>query len=708
MHALTTSRLRKQLTLFFMASILFLGAVITASTGSRLLAIFKSSVHSNLIKQVENKQLAIENYLHRLADLSLQLGSRSGLRDLLASYDQGLVPLETLQQFSTPRLRDATQRLHELSGLILLTADGQEAAHIGVIPDRDLWPAIPGPEDPKQYGHYGVVFSPPFYLDGKLYLIVISPIYHQQRLIGHDLLCFCPEHLQSVFEEKSDLYSGTPFLFRGGSTTPILINGAELSPPGGLDPKSNPHLLESLHSLSGSGGIYPYPAMDGQPPTLLACSRLYDLGWYIGVLHNRAELDSYLKKKLQPVFLIILAVTALGGIIFYFLARPLARQVLVHATDLEQMNQDLAKEVSERRQIEQHLLTSEQEWANTFESIDDAISILDREGRIHKQNRAARQLSGSYSAVHRKRADLRNLLPEDGQPSELFQQLLAEGKPVESIYSDEITGAFFRISLTPLSVHNALRGVVQIVQDITEQKQIEKMKSEMISAVSHEIRTPLTAITGFVEFMLENETSADQRQNYLEIIHREMRRLNELMNDFLDLQRLQLSLHAYHFAPTDTLALLKETLSLFEMASEKHQLVSQLPDQLPELSLDANRMQQVLKNILANAIKYSPAGGTIRVNARSTDQSVFIWVQDEGIGIPVKDQQKIFSRFYRVDDSDRRIPGGLGLGLALVDEIVKAHQGRVWVESTLEKGSTFFIELPRHPEREPQDAAQRI
>jgi hypothetical protein len=151
----------------------------------------------------------------------------------------------------------------------------------------------------------------------------------------------------------------------------------------------------------------------------------------------------------------------------------------------------------------------------------------------------------------------------------------------------------------------------------------------------------------------------------------------------------------YTFAEADVADLVRESAGLYEMALQKHTLEMQVPEHLPPIKIDAGRMVRVFSNLISNAIKYSPAGGKITIGARSTKKSIFVWVQDEGIGIPPQSQTKIFNRFYRVNDGDRRIAGGLGLGLALVKEIVEAHNGRVWVESKEGKGSTFFVELPR-------------
>lgn len=689
--------LRKRLTIFFMVSILAIGAVVSATALAAFYGIFKQSLHANLTQQLANKQLAVDNYLRRLADLLIQFGTRSEIRLQLQRYLAGSTNLEDLRHYSTARLADALAPLDEARGLLRLTRDGKEVARVGIVLGPAHWPIDPAHRTPpSDFGPYGVLFSEPLNIDGRHFLVAVSAVRQNEEVLGYDLLFFAPDKLRDLLQRQESPDSGRVFLFRKQADTPLLLSTPQLQD----DPVTRDlyqNVLLALPQLQEDQGIQAFPAFKSAPASTLAYSRLPGGNWHIAVLLDNAELHRKLLRRLLPVALVILGLSVLGGVLFYVLLRPLTRQVLIHASDLEQINSQLQQEVRERRQVEAELLTSEQEWASTFESIDDAISLLDPQGQIRKQNRAARRLRNSYGAVQKHRPERRNLLPVSGHPSPLLQQVLDHHEGAEEVYHDEVTDSFFRVNITPIIHDDKLIGAVQLVQNITEERQLEKMKSEMISAVSHEIRTPLTAILGFVEFMLENETSPEQQHNYLQIIQKEMNRLNELMNDFLDLQRLQSSLQAYHFAPTDVLELLRETVALFSMVSDRHRIVTALPQQLPTLVADGKRLQQVFKNILSNAVKYSPAGGTITVSARGSDQSLFVWVQDEGIGIPAQDQQKIFNRFYRVNDGDRRIPGGLGLGLALVDEIVKAHRGRIWVESTLEKGSTFFVELPLRP-----------
>lgn len=238
---------------------------------------------------------------------------------------------------------------------------------------------------------------------------------------------------------------------------------------------------------------------------------------------------------------------------------------------------------------------------------------------------------------------------------------------------------------------------LEVAIDISERKEMERLKDEMISAVSHEMRTPLTAILGYAEFLLENEVPPPELRSMLEILEKEAERLNSLIGNFLHLQRLQARRENYILRQVEVRELVDRAVETFRFASLRHRLEVDCPTKLPAVLGEAEALQQVLENLISNAIKYSPLGGAVRVGAVSQGNQVVLRVEDEGIGIAAEDVGHIFERFYRVDNSDRRLAGGTGLGLALAREIVAGHGGRIRVESTPGKGSTFYVVLPAAP-----------
>ncbi|HYX70438.1 MAG TPA: PAS domain S-box protein [Terriglobales bacterium] len=233
-----------------------------------------------------------------------------------------------------------------------------------------------------------------------------------------------------------------------------------------------------------------------------------------------------------------------------------------------------------------------------------------------------------------------------------------------------------------------------LAHDITQRKQLENVKDELVSMVSHELRTPLASLRGFAELMLTREYDEAKRREFLTIIHKESRRLADLINNFLDLQRIQSGKQIYNFEALELEPQLREAISLFQAGNPKHHLELELRPPLPAARGDCDRVRQVLANLVANALKYSPEGGRVVLGAKREGEEVRIWISDQGIGIPAEILPHLFTKFYRVDNAVNRGIAGTGLGLALVRQIVENHGGRVWAESVPGQGSTFYFSLP--------------
>ena len=219
-------------------------------------------------------------------------------------------------------------------------------------------------------------------------------------------------------------------------------------------------------------------------------------------------------------------------------------------------------------------------------------------------------------------------------------------------------------------------------------------KDEMVSIVSHELRTPLASLVGFAELLLMREFPEHERREFLTIMLEEGRRLTALINDFLDLQRMESGRQTVVPAPTELTPLLARAAAAMGEDPERP-IVVEAPDDLPTVLADPDRMLQVLANLLSNARKYSPSGGDIRLSARRILHAVEVSVEDHGLGIPADAVPKLFNKFYRVDNSDRREIGGTGLGLAICQQIVTAHGGRIRAHSEgVGRGSRFTLTLP--------------
>ena len=224
-------------------------------------------------------------------------------------------------------------------------------------------------------------------------------------------------------------------------------------------------------------------------------------------------------------------------------------------------------------------------------------------------------------------------------------------------------------------------------------RESERLKSELVSIVSHEIRTPLASILGFTSVLLEREVDALDRRRFLEIVAAEARRLTALLDDFLDVQRLEEGPLELALGLVDVSSLLRTQVALYSAESDKHWLELRLPEEPLLVEGDAGRLAQVFSNLISNAIKYSPEGGPIEVAAEQAGSLVRVSVHDEGLGIPPEMQDRIFTKFFRAAAPSHGIAGS-GLGLALSRSVVEAHGGSIDFESTVGIGSTFALELP--------------
>jgi two-component system phosphate regulon sensor histidine kinase PhoR len=250
---------------------------------------------------------------------------------------------------------------------------------------------------------------------------------------------------------------------------------------------------------------------------------------------------------------------------------------------------------------------------------------------------------------------------------------------------------------------------VLVFHDITELRRLENIRKDFVANVSHELRTPLTSIKGYIEALLDGaKDDPETSTKFLDIILKQSDRLNLILEDLLQLSRIESGQILFKREPLHIQRVIERTLAMIKPLADKkgHRLVSFMEDDLPAVLGDEDRLMQVLSNLLDNAVKYTPANGTITVAARRVSDdgqrpevatAVELSVTDTGIGIPERDRPRIFERFYRVDKARSRELGGTGLGLAIVKHIVEGLGGRVWVEANIPTGSRFVVRLPVQP-----------
>jgi two-component system phosphate regulon sensor histidine kinase PhoR len=241
---------------------------------------------------------------------------------------------------------------------------------------------------------------------------------------------------------------------------------------------------------------------------------------------------------------------------------------------------------------------------------------------------------------------------------------------------------------------------VIVLNDISRLHQLENMRRDFVANVSHELRTPITSIKGFVETLRDGAVNnPEDAQKFLNIVIKQAERLNGIIEDLLSLSRIEereekseIPLQNDKIKPV-----LKGSIQVCELQSSVDKVTVELNcDDDLQAKINADLLQQAVVNLLNNAIKYSPQGGVVKVEASIVDDAVHIRVIDNGPGIPTEHHHRLFERFYRVDKERSRKLGGTGLGLAIVKHIVSAHHGTVDVDSVPGEGSTFYIILPEH------------
>ncbi|MDQ6877433.1 MAG: ATP-binding protein [Candidatus Dormibacteraeota bacterium] len=395
-----------------------------------------------------------------------------------------------------------------------------------------------------------------------------------------------------------------------------------------------------------------------------------------------------------------------------------ATEVTDLAEDFDRLMATVSRELADRLNDEQAAVVSEGNYRMLFEDHPQPMWLYDVDTLAFlKVNDAAVDQYG-YSREEFLKMTIKDIRPPQ-DVAKLLELIGTEmpafdkSGPWRHLLKD---GSTVEVVLTSHAVvfdqHNAR---LALAEDLTESHRLElelnqsqaraessaelsRAKDEMVSMVSHEMRTPLASIVGFTELLATREVTDDKRKEYLGIMLQEGHRLTALINDFLDLRRIEGGHLSLRFAPADITALIKRSVELFREDASIHShtpVAIRLPDDLPLVRADSEAIFRVVANLLSNARKYSPDGGSIIVGAKVVNGMVEIYVQDEGLGIPSEALAQLFSKFYRVDSADRRAIKGTGLGLAISKNIVEAHGGKIGASSKgLGQGAIFYFSVP--------------
>ena len=326
-----------------------------------------------------------------------------------------------------------------------------------------------------------------------------------------------------------------------------------------------------------------------------------------------------------------------------------------------------------------------------FLHMTDGVVAFSRTGAVIQKNPAAEDMLGrvidervTYADLFADAAPISEVLALE-QPAYLDRECVAGNRTLELL-------------MAPFDQERDEGGVLVVIHDVTTQRRNEEMRREFVANVSHELRTPLTNIRSYAETLADGigDIPPGMEKNFLGVILNESDRMTHIVQDLLTLSRFdsgrsELKLEKFPFG-----AAVRDICNavLMEVQRRGHTLTLNLPDQLPDIVADRDRVLQVMMNIVSNAIKYTPDGGRIHISAGRNALRVWMEVSDNGIGIPPQDRPRIFERFYRVDKARSRESGGTGLGLSIAKEIVDRHEGIIALVDRPGPGTTIRVELP--------------
>ncbi|HEY3397759.1 MAG TPA: ATP-binding protein [Armatimonadota bacterium] len=367
---------------------------------------------------------------------------------------------------------------------------------------------------------------------------------------------------------------------------------------------------------------------------------------------------------------------------------------------LLEMLAEQAAAIISNAQIYIELTEEKARLEQTLETLHAGVIAADANGRIRLLNRAACGMLGIPAAAYEGQS--LTAVVKDEKVSALLTGSLTQGEEMHQ----EITSASDKriyngeTSLMRDESHR-VQAVVAIFNDITELRQVERMKTAFVSTVSHELRTPLTSIKGFISTLLDdtdNLYDEETRREFYEIIDQECDRLTRLISDLLNVSRIESGRALdMQISSVDLHKVVGRVLQAQQQYTSRHKLLNQIPEDFPTIEADADKIYQVIDNLIGNAIKYAPEGGPIEVGAEDEGETIRLDIMDHGLGIPERHREKIFERFHMVDDDvDHKAIKGTGIGLYLVRHLTRAHGGDVWLSQTeVGKGSTFSVRLPK-------------
>lgn len=443
-------------------------------------------------------------------------------------------------------------------------------------------------------------------------------------------------------------------------------------------------------------------------------------GSVIGALYLRADitsvynaLDSAKLIFLEAMLLALFVTVALGFLIARSITVPIndvtekaekmaqgdfSQEVLVKSNDEIGRLAEMFNLLREKLNFTLSEISNEKSKLETIlKYMADGLIAVDLNGKIiHANSAAITMLDITDEDLNEK--DFDSIISRYSTALTI-QEIKTNSKTMEGKESFEYGGSTFFARYARFNNENEENvGIIMIIQDITERQKLENMQKEFVANVSHELKTPLTTIKSYIETLLEGEIDDEETSTkFLRVVDEEADRMNRLVSDLLQLSRLDYNREKWNKRNNDIISIIKNVVSKIEFTAKikKQEIYMDFKEDIKiRVHSDKDKIEQVILNILSNAIKYTDVGGEIHIEAFKDKKEAVIKISDNGIGIPEEEIKNVFERFYRVDKARSRAMGGTGLGLSIAKQITEEHKGRILLESHDGKGTTITIHLP--------------
>ncbi len=414
-----------------------------------------------------------------------------------------------------------------------------------------------------------------------------------------------------------------------------------------------------------------------------------------------------LSARLPDLLLLLLGEAGLAGLLTVLMRNPIynlrrylsgsntdktLRRIEKRPDEIGALAKALSKYTAQSNATIDDLMAQQRYLATILENLNDGICIVDRQGSVRVINQATKRMFQIPESAVSGQTLIETI--RHHKVLELWQNCQTSGIQQTAQLETSMDRNYLQCIATPLKPYEE-GNILLLFQDVTRLHQLEIVRRDFVSNVSHELRTPLTSLKLITETLSDGAMDdPPAQQRFLKQMETEIDNLTQLVQELLELSRIESGLVPLQKTAVDPCAFINETAARMQVQAERAGLTFtwDCSSNLPPISADTARLGQVLINLIHNAIKFTPPGGEIHVSVRKEKETVIFSVKDTGVGIPQKDIDRIFERFYKTDRS--RSKSGTGLGLSIARHLVEAHDGKLWVESTVGKGSTFSFSLP--------------